>query len=100
MRVKDIIAHIFDHHIMEKKNWTLDQLVEWVKTVEPADEFVPSSFRPAVANDLYRNDAISSEQERQLWDQEAEDWQAVCQAFTAKHNTGRRSARRARTGSW
>lgn len=28
MRVKDTIAHIFDYHIMKKKDWTLDRLAE------------------------------------------------------------------------
>jgi hypothetical protein len=35
MRIKDIIAHIFDYHVMKKRNWTLDQLAKWVQTVEP-----------------------------------------------------------------
>ena len=29
------ITHIFDHHIMGKKNWTLERLVAWVASVEP-----------------------------------------------------------------
>jgi hypothetical protein len=32
MRIKDIIAHLFDFHVMKKKNWTLDQLAAWVHT--------------------------------------------------------------------
>ncbi|MGB9198470.1 MAG: hypothetical protein WCB53_16230 [Terriglobales bacterium] len=35
MRIKDIIAHLFDHHVMVKKNWTLDQLAAWVERWEP-----------------------------------------------------------------
>src|SRR5215475_6788280 len=35
MRIKDIVAHLFDYHIMNKRNWTLEQLVKWVETVEP-----------------------------------------------------------------
>ena len=38
MRIKDVIAHLFDHHIMERKNWTLDQLVAWVEMWEPKDD--------------------------------------------------------------
>lgn len=34
MRIKDIIAHIFDHHVMTKSNWTLEQLAAWVATFE------------------------------------------------------------------
>jgi hypothetical protein len=37
MPVQEVITHIFDHHIMGKRHdWSLDQLVEWVRTVEPA----------------------------------------------------------------
>ena len=50
MRIKDIIAHLFDYHIMNKRNWTLEQLVAWVQTVEPKEiqpEKVPRIvFRP------------------------------------------------------
>jgi hypothetical protein len=35
MRVKDIIAHLFDYHVMFKRDWTLERLVAWVETVEP-----------------------------------------------------------------
>jgi len=41
MRIKDIIAHVFDRHIMRKKDWTLERLVAWVKTVEPAEDPLP-----------------------------------------------------------
>ena len=27
MRIKDIIAHLFDYHVMARENWTLEQLV-------------------------------------------------------------------------
>jgi len=39
MRIKDTIAHLFDHHVMYRKDWTLEQLVAWVKKVE--DDFNP-----------------------------------------------------------
>ncbi len=38
----NIIAHIFDQHVMgtagAKKDWTLPQLVAWVRSVEPTEE--------------------------------------------------------------
>jgi hypothetical protein len=37
MRIKDVVAHLFDYHIMERRNWTLDQLVAWVEMWEPKD---------------------------------------------------------------
>jgi hypothetical protein len=33
-----IIAHLFDEHVFEKEDWTLDQLIDWVRSVEPAEE--------------------------------------------------------------
>jgi hypothetical protein len=32
-----IIAHIFDHHIMGAHDWAMDQLISWVRSVEPAE---------------------------------------------------------------
>ena len=32
------IAHIFDDHIFGHRDWTLDQLIDWVRSVEPAEE--------------------------------------------------------------
>jgi hypothetical protein len=46
MRVKDIIAHLFDCHVVTKKNWTLDQLVDWVRTVEPSEPAQPQPEPP------------------------------------------------------
>ncbi len=35
------IAHVFDCHVMSKmwnQQWTMDQLIDWIKSVEPAEE--------------------------------------------------------------
>lgn len=35
-----VIVHIFDDHVMRannNENWTLDQLIDWVRSVEPAE---------------------------------------------------------------
>jgi len=96
MRVKDIIAHLFDYHIMEEKNWTLEQLVTWVRTVEPAE----------IKFDLGPSVVIRSREERWLeferlsqqakeWQQEADEWQAVRAAFEARH-----AARRKKHLTW
>lgn len=45
------LAHMFDVHVMQEKDWTLDQLIDWVRSVEPneptieetATEFVEAS---------------------------------------------------------
>jgi hypothetical protein len=75
MRIKDIIAHLFDVHVMKKKNWTLNQLVAWVQTWEP------KQISPApIANTVVPGKAISMEArvDQRLAEQE---WQLVRQAF-------------------
>jgi hypothetical protein len=48
MQVQHIITHLFDKHVMGKKaDWTLNQLVEWVKTVEPTESSVSLSLSSA-----------------------------------------------------
>lgn len=32
------IAHIFNVHVMRDKTWNLDQLIDWVRSVEPAEK--------------------------------------------------------------
>ncbi len=40
----EAIAHVFDFHVMSKmwnvwdQQWTMDQLIDWIKSVEPAEE--------------------------------------------------------------
>jgi hypothetical protein len=97
MRIKDIIAHLFDYHVMVKKNWTLEQLVEWVKTVEPEEAALPSrAFR------VYPGEAVprrqpASERQVQPSPQDEEEWQAVRDAFATRHNSGQRRARPSHT---
>jgi len=78
MRIKDIIAHLFDYHIMNKRNWTLEQLVAWVQAVEPKE------IRPEKGPRLvFRQKMPPSVQLERLW-QEAAEWQAVRYAFEAR----------------
>jgi len=79
MRIKDIIAHLFDYHIMDKKNWTLEQLVAWVETVEPKE--LRSEFGPALV--MQQPEARWLEFQRMR--QEKEEWQVVRDAFEARH---------------
>jgi hypothetical protein len=44
MRIKDIIAHLFDYHVMQERDWTLEQLVMWVKRVEHDFDPPPASW--------------------------------------------------------
>jgi len=84
MRIKDIIAHLFDEHVMRKKDWTLDQLVAWVQTWEPAAPpeilSVPvgeASLAPEAGDDV----------------RAAEEWEAFRQAFEARYHPGRKQDR-------
>ena len=74
MRIKDIIAHLFDHHVMKKRNWTLEMLVAWVETVEP--EEVPSpaaTLRPYLMIEELRGVFRTGHRD--------EDWEARVKAF-------------------
>jgi hypothetical protein len=84
MRIKDIIAHLFDYHIMEKRNWTLEQLVAWVETVEPK-EVQPHDGPSRV---IQQRESRSFEFQRLR--QEAEEWRAVRDAFEARNASRRK----------
>ena len=86
MRIKDIIAHIFDRHIMQKKDWTLERLVAWVRTVEPAEDpllkqgkslSAPVSLKSEFATRMLRANPFLVEEER--------EWKRVREAFSAKY---------------
>jgi hypothetical protein len=68
MRIKDVIAHLFDFHVMKKKNWTLEALAAWVQTCEPQEiSFAPIvSARPPVTV-ISRKPRINQRQAEQGW---------------------------------
>jgi hypothetical protein len=89
MRIKDIVAHLFDHHVMGKRDWTLDQLVGWLESWEPKEPaqntFINhmscKSLSPPQSHDL-SNDVT--------------EWQKTCEAFEARVNAKRRRGPSAR----
>jgi hypothetical protein len=81
MRIKDIVAHLFDHHVMKQKDWSLDQLSAWVATWEPCTTEKPFG--------LFQ-DRIP-EQGPEDW--EFHEWEQVQQAFAAKQQSKRKSRR-------
>jgi hypothetical protein len=89
MRIKDIIAHTFDYHVMRKKNWTLEQLVEWVKTVEPDDVPPPQPVVWAQPGEVIRRRPLAGQQIQPSLD-EVQEWLTVRQAFLAGYHTRRR----------
>jgi hypothetical protein len=80
MRIKDIIAHLFDIHVMKKKNWTLSQLVAWVQTWEPKE-----ISQAPIANTVVSGKVISTEARvgQRLAEQE---WHRVRQAFESRRS--------------
>jgi len=50
MRIKDIVAHLFDYHVMETRDWTLDRLATWLQPLEPSEPaVVPFTQREAAS---------------------------------------------------
>lgn len=47
------IAHVFNEHIYGKQDWTLDQLIDWVRSVEPAEP------EPAIAESLNSTEVVT-----------------------------------------
>lgn len=95
MRIKDIVAHLFDYHVMAKQNWTLEQLVAWVRTVEPNDIAPQASVNPDRFRAPFSRRPALAEPPFQPSQQEVEEWQAVCHAFAAK-TEGQRNRGRVR----
>jgi hypothetical protein len=96
MRIKDTIAHIFDYHVMTKKNWTIDRLAAWVQTVEPKNDplgtIEPDLVRMSNLQAMRQCQTVNESREEE--DRQAVDeWQERVSAFTAKHNSGRRNKR-------
>jgi hypothetical protein len=98
MRIKDIITHLFDWHVMVKKNWTLERLALWVETVEPKSsdrsrnpgpQIVERRSQWQAAHQYPVVDKSRAEEEQQA----ADDWQARVSAFTVTHGSGRKRGR-------
>jgi hypothetical protein len=79
MPIKDIVAHLFDQHVMEKKNWTLNQLVAWVQTLEP-EETVPVRLTKSIPYVKTISSGVSVDRRH-----EELEWQRVLQAFESRH---------------
>lgn len=42
------IAHFFDTHVMNSKNATIEELCDWVRSIEPAEPIEVSAEQPEV----------------------------------------------------
>jgi hypothetical protein len=83
MRIKDIVAHLFDYHVMGERDWTLDRLAGWLQALEPR--------QPAEVS-VVKGEAAPPPD----FSAEAAEWQRTRVAFEAQvQNKRRRVARRA-----
>jgi hypothetical protein len=87
MRIKDIIAHLFDYHIVEKKNWTLENLAAWVETVEPKVVHTEEIPRPTP------KEQWSSVVEAMELRAEASEWRSVRESFEARNRSRHKRVR-------
>lgn len=76
MRTKDVVAHLFDYHVMEKRDWTLDRLTTWLRHFEPNEPAEASGIEGKIApkHDFFPGDV---------------EWRRTRQAFEA-HMTAKR----------
>jgi hypothetical protein len=89
MRIKDIITHLFDWHVMVKKNWTLERLVAWVETVEPKS-FTPSQvISPEILERRAQMRIVGRSRDEDAGEY-ADEWQARVSAFAVRHQSRRR----------
>jgi hypothetical protein len=83
MRIKDIVAHLFDYHVIEQRNWTLDRLATWLQPLEPSES--------AEITLMNREEAP-----RRNFEAEASEWRKTREAFEAQVKAkNRRSFHRA-----
>jgi hypothetical protein len=90
MRIKDIVAHLFDHHVMARKNWTLERLAAWVETVEPKDVAPSAAPGEDVMLSRLRAGAFLMEARVREAEYRQGDWQIVRRAFEANQFAKRR----------
>ena len=93
MRIKDIIAHLFDYHIMTRKNWTMEQLVAWAETVEPKESVPPDNADENRVSRVLYNWQTLPQPGAQPSQEELDDWQEVRRTFASKSYDERRRAR-------
>ncbi len=60
--VREIITHLFDRHVFEKYDWTLERLTQWIASVEPQQD--DYAGRPATK--ISRRDVARVEAHRRL----------------------------------
>ena len=89
MRIKDIITHLFDWHVMVKKNWTLERLVAWVETVEPRNVAPSGNMSPEILERLSQMQSRRPGRGTERFGGRRE-WQARVSAFAVRHKSRRR----------
>jgi len=98
MRIKDIIAHLFDRHVTARRDWTLEHLAQWVASVEPAEH---ANARAASSDAARTRTSVAdvttpTRSLDQPTEEEMREWQATRGHFQARYN---RTHRRNPTGT-
>lgn len=89
MRIKDIITHLFDWHVMVKKNWTLERLVAWVETVESRNFDPSGNIPPEILEGRSQMQIVGRSRDTEK-SRDKDDWQARVSAFALRHQSRRR----------
>ena len=56
-RVGSLIPHLFDRHVFGQCDWTIEQLAEWIATIEPPEQDL--TFPPDVPIDVVRTRCVA-----------------------------------------
>jgi hypothetical protein len=70
------LPHIFDYHGMAQKDWTLEQLVMWVKQVEHDFDSPPASRD--IRDDPFAQQLVEE------WQRNEREWQAMARDLAAQ----------------
>jgi len=89
MRIKDIITHLFDWHVMVKKNWSLERLVAWVETVEPKNGDPSGNMSPEILERRSQMQIVGRSRDTEE-SRNRDHWEARVSAFAARHKSRRR----------
>jgi hypothetical protein len=92
LRVKEVIAHLFDYHVVHKKNWTLEQLVDWVRTVEPAEPAQPR-LEPPRLEVVWRRTPQTEPWRESARRLDLKDFEDVVRVLVSKHGKRPRPSR-------
>ena len=87
MRVKDAIAHLFDYHVMKKRNWSLERLADWVKTFEPESTGQQKMCDRFASRPSPSSAWLAELRQTKEIRKDASEWKMVRENFEANHKS-------------